>query len=211
MRIGILGGTGRMGSGLARGYHQAGHEVILGSRQPMKAEKLANEIGTGVSGASLQSAAQNAELIVLAIGFRDVSATLRLVHEALRDRIVVDITNPFGAVPPGATSGIEENRKLAPAARWVAAYKTTFWKTLDQPALADGTQHDILVCSDDDDAKRCVMHLIEDTGFRAVDCGKLQNARTLDLMVPLMLELDQRYVGEALTSWKFMNTIQQSS
>ena len=110
MRIGILGGTGRMGSGLARGYHQAGHEVILGSRQPMKAEKLANEIGTGVSGASLQSAAQNAELIVLAIGFRDVSATLRSVHEALRDRIVVDITNPFGAVPPGATSGIEEAR-----------------------------------------------------------------------------------------------------
>ncbi len=142
---------------------------------------------------------------MLAIGFRDVARTLGAVQDALTRKIVIDITNPFGAVPPGETSGIEENSKAAPEATWVAAYKTTFWKTLDQPALAGGRNRDVLICSDDDSAKRTVMQLIEETGFRAVDCGRLENARTLDLMVPLMIELDECYGGDALSSWKFIN------
>ena len=61
------------------------------------------------------------------------------------------------------------------------------------------------VGSVDDSAKRIVMQLIEETGFCAVDCGRLENARTLDLMVPLMIELDQRFAGDALSSWKFIH------
>jgi predicted dinucleotide-binding enzyme len=102
-------------------------------------------------------------------------------------------------------SGIEENAKAAPTARWVAAYKTNFWKTLNQPVFARRTKRDVLVCGDDDSAKRIVMQLIEETGFCAVDCGRLENARTLDLMVPLMIELDQRFAGDALSSWKFIH------
>ncbi len=203
MRIGILGGTGRMGSRLARGYQQAGHEIILGSRHPKKSNNLAAEIGIGVRGGSLDSAAQEADMIILAVGFRDAAGTVRPLQDVLGGKIIVDITNPFGAVTPGVTSGVEENRKSAPAARWVAAYKTTFWKTLEQPVYVDGTKRDVLVCSDDDGAKQGVMQLIEETDFHAVDCGGLENARTLDLMVPLMLELDQRYAGNGLSSWKF--------
>ncbi len=205
MRIGILGGTGRMGSCLARGYIQAGHEVILGSRSPKKAENVAAGIGGHVRGGSLQTAAQEGEIIVLAVGFRDAAGTVRSVQDALIGKIIVDITNPFGAIPPGETSGIEENGKAAPTARWVAAYKTNFWKTLNQPVLAGRTKRDVLVCGDDDSAKRIVMQLIEETGFCAVDCGRLENARTLDLMVPLMIELDQRFAGDALSSWKFIH------
>jgi len=194
-----------MGSRLARGYLQAGHEVILGSRSPKKAERVAAEIGGHVRGGSLQTAAQEGEIIVLTVGFRDAAVTLRAVQDALTGKIVVDITNPFGAVPPGETSGIEENSKAAPEARWVAAYKTTFWKTLDQPVLAGGTKRDVLVCSDDDSAKNTIMQLIEETGFCAVDCGRLENARTMDLMVPLMIELDQHFAGDALSSWKFID------
>lgn len=190
---------------MARGYVQAGHKVILGSRSLKKAEDVAAGIGGDVCGGSLQSAAGEAEMIVLAVGFRDAAATVRSVQDALTGKIIVDITNPFGAVPPGETSGIEENSKAAPAARWVAAYKTTFWKTLDQPVFAGGIKRDVLVCSDDLAAKRTVMQLIEETGFRAVDCGRLENSRTLDLMVPLMIELDQRYCGDALSSWKYID------
>jgi hypothetical protein len=195
-----------MGSHLGRGYAQAGHEVILGSRSPKKAEDVAAEISGHVRGGSLQTAAHEAEIIVLAVGFRDATGTLRAVQDALAGKIIVDITNPFGAVPPGKTSGIEENAKAAPAARWVAAYKTTFWKTLNQPALGAGMKRDVLVCSDDDDAKNTVMNLIEETSFCAVDCGRLENARTLDLMVPLMIELDQRSGANAMSSWKFLDT-----
>ena len=171
----------------------------------MKAENMAAEIGGHVRGGSLQTAAQEGEIIVLAVGFRDAAGTLRAVQDALTGKIVVDITNPFGAVPPGEKSGIEENAKAAPTARWVAAYKTNFWKTLNQPVLAGRTKRDVLVCGDDDSAKRIVMQLIEETGFCAVDCGRLENARTLDLMVPLMIELDQRFAGDALSSWKFIH------
>ncbi len=204
MKIGILGGTGRMGSRLAHVYVQAGHDVILGSRSPKKADNVATEIGGHVRGGSLQTAAQEGELIVVAVGFVDAAATVRAVHDYLTGKIIVDITNPFGAVPPGETSGVEENAKAAPAARWVAAYKTNFWKTLDQSVLSGGKKRDVLVCSNDDSAKRTVMQLIEATGFCALDCGRLENARTLDLMVPLMIELDQRYGGDALSSWKFI-------
>ena len=101
---------------MARGYAQAGHEVILGSRSAKKAENVAAEIGGCVRGGSHQTAAQEAEIIVLAVGFRDAAGMLRAVQDALTGKILVDITNPFGAVPPGKTSGIEENAKAAPAA-----------------------------------------------------------------------------------------------
>ncbi len=198
-----------MGSRLAKGYAQAGHEVILGSRSQKRAEGIAAEIGSSVRGGSLQTAAEQGQIIILAVGFRDVAGTVRAVQDDLTGKIVVDITNPFGAVPPGETSGIEENSKAAPMARWVAAYKTTFWRTLDQPVLERGAaKRDVLVCSDDDSAKRTIMQLIEETGFRPIDCGRLENARTLDLMVPLMIELDQRYSTGALSSWKFLGTDQ---
>ena len=89
MKIGILGGTGRMGSRLARGYIQADHEVILGSRSQDKAKKVAVEIGGHVRGGTLQAAAQEGEIIVLAVGFRDAVETLRTVREGLTDKIVV--------------------------------------------------------------------------------------------------------------------------
>ena len=204
MRIGILGGTGRMGRGLAHSYVHAGHEVILGSRSPNRAQNAAKEIGPGVRGASLQKAAQEGEIVVLAVGFSDAAATVLAVENVLVGKILIDITNPFGAVPPGTTSGIEKNGQSAPAARWVAAYKTNFWQTIDPSANVGQDKRDVLVCSDDNEAKRRVMQLIDETGLRAVDCGELINARTLDLMVPLMLELDHRYGSDALSSWKFI-------
>ncbi len=205
-RIGILGGTGRMGGGLARGYAKAGHQVFLGSRTPKRAQQAAMQVEGDLCGGSLGEAAQGSEIIVVAVPFGDAASTVGALSAALAGKVVVDITNPFGAVPPEQISGIEFNARAAGSARWVAAYKTTFWKTLDEPQLADGTKRDVLVCSDDRQAKQTVIALIEQTGFRAVDCGQLENARTLDLMVPLMIELDGRYQRHATSSWKFFDS-----
>ncbi|HIC67902.1 MAG TPA: NADPH-dependent F420 reductase, partial [Candidatus Latescibacteria bacterium] len=133
MKIGILGGTGRMGRGLARGYAAVGHEVFLGSRSAQRASDAASEMDGEVSGGSLAEAAEFGELVVLAVPFGDAVATVESVQDSLAGKIVIDITNPFGAVPPGQVAGIENNCKAAASARWVAAYKTTFWKTLDEP------------------------------------------------------------------------------
>ena len=204
MRIGILA-TGRMARGLARGYAKSGHDVTLASRDPQRAKDAATDIAGNIRGGTHEIAACESEIIVLAVPFVDVADTVRPLADMLAGKIVVDITNPFGAVPPGQIAGIEHNAKSAPGACWVAAYKTTFWKTLDQPVSAHGHKRDVLVCADDEQAKHTVMQLIEQTGFRAVDCGRLENARTVDLMVPLMIELDGRYGSEALSSWRFLD------
>ena len=194
-----------MGRGLAGGYVNAGHQVILGSRSAQRAQNAALQIGGDVCGKPLQETVQDADLLVIAIPFSAVAGLVKEVSDQLSGKIVVDITNPFGGVPPGQVSGIEFNARGAASARWVAAYKTTFWKTLDTSRHAEGTRLDVFVCSDDLSAKQTVSELIEQTGFRAVDCGRLENARTLDLMVPLMLELDARHVNQSTSSWKFLD------
>ena len=204
MKIGILGGTGRMGLGLGRTYSAAGHTVILGGRNPTRAHDAALALPASVQGGSLAEAAQAGELIVLAVPFAAAIDTVQPLQEHLGEKIIVDITNPFGAVPPGQISGIEHNRDAAPSARWVAAYKTTFWKTLESPANSDGLIRDVFVSAEDADAKKVVMELIDSTGFRPIDCAGFENARTLDLMVPLMIDLDSRYQMDANSSWKFL-------
>lgn len=204
MRIGILGGTGRMGRGLARGYVSVGHEVFLGSRSAERAAAAAVDIGVGVSGGSLAEAAEMGELLVLAVPFGDAVATVEPLQGLLAGKIIIDITNPFGAVPPGEVAGIEHNSRAATDARWVAAYKTTFWKTLDAPRDANGQLRDVFVNGQDVEAKQVVMDLVTATGFRAVDCGGYENARTLDLMVPLMIELDGLQQQQQSSSWKFL-------
>ena len=86
----------------------------------------------------------------------------------------------------------------------MAAYKTNFWKTLESPVNPDGLIHDVFVSAEDADAKQVVMELIDATGFRPIDCAGFENARTLDLMVPLMIDLDSRHQMDACSSWKFL-------
>ncbi|MEE3370580.1 MAG: NAD(P)-binding domain-containing protein, partial [Planctomycetota bacterium] len=155
-------------------------------------------------GGSLFEAARDSDLLVIAVPFGVAEETVRSLADVLADKIVVDITNPFGAITPGRISAVEVHANAVPSARWVAAYKTTFWKTLDQPTNSADVTRDVLVCSDDRQAGKAVMDLIASTGFRPVDCGSLENARAVDLMVPLMLELDERYQCECASGWNFL-------
>ena len=212
MKISILGGTGRMGRGLAMNYVKAGYEIILGSRDAHRAEKEAATIKkevpeAQVRGADFKAAAGEGELIVLSVPFRDAAKLVAALSDSLEGKIIVDITNPFGAVPVGQVSGVQHNANaMGRSARWVAAYKTNFWKTLSEPADSHGVQRDVFICSDDADARRIVGQLVEATGMRPVDCGSLENSKTLDPMVPLMLDLDNRYGGNSNSSWKFLDS-----
>ncbi|MEE3367652.1 MAG: NADP oxidoreductase, partial [Planctomycetota bacterium] len=74
----------------------------------------------------------------------------------------------------------------------------------DSPTNSDGLSRDVFVSAEDVDAKKVVMELIDATGFRSIDCAGFENARTLDLMVPLMIDLDSRYQLNASSSWNFL-------
>ena len=97
MKIGILGGTGRMGQGLARGYAAVGHEVFLGSRSPGRATDIASELAGGVSGGSLAEAAEFGELVVLAVPFGDAVSTVEPLRDALMGRS--SSTSPIPSEP----------------------------------------------------------------------------------------------------------------
>jgi|TARA_B100002003_G_scaffold225382_1_gene231365 predicted dinucleotide-binding enzyme len=89
--------------------------------------------------------------------------------------------------------------------RWVAAWKTTSWKTFPELKNAAGIRHDCFMGSSDAEARNIIAEHAESFGFRAVDSGDEKHARTLDFMVPLMIELDRTLGGDNFSFWKFLD------
>src|SRR5690348_16227668 len=97
-RIAILGGTGDLGSGLAKLWLAAGHAVMIGSRSASKAEQFAKELGGNAQGYDNLNAAKTADIIVLAVPFSSHDATIIEIKDAAQGKIVVDAAVPL--VPP---------------------------------------------------------------------------------------------------------------
>lgn len=205
MQIGIMG-TGKMAASLGAGWASAGHTVVFGSRSPSTAAAaIEREVGGGVRVASHRDALRGSEIVVIALPYRSVEAFTREYSSDLRTKIVVDISNPFDALPDNRVAGAEvTSRAIGAGARVIAAFKDNFSTTLREPKDSQGRQRDVHYAGDDESAKRVFAKLVEDLGFKPVDCGPLRNARALDSMVPLMIELDRRYNGQGRSSWKFL-------
>jgi predicted dinucleotide-binding enzyme len=205
MHIGIIG-PGPMALNLANGWLKAGHTIQFGSRQPQARINILSE----VPGATITSNAetlQTAEIVVLAIPFVAVAPFARQYASLLSNKLVIDISNPFQHLPDNRISGPEITAQaIGMGARVVAAFKATFWETLLEPVSPHtDTVRDVFYVGDDRADKEIVAQLIKDLGFNPVDCGPLRNARILDGMVPLLLELDRRYGSDAhRLSWKLL-------
>ena len=202
MNIAILG-TGRMGTGLAIGWIKAGHQVTFGSRDPSGNRTAADRVGAGIAGYA--DALHNAEAVVIGVPYGAVLGVIAPIRDLLKERIVIDITNPMDN-PPAEGSGAQSTAAtIGPGARVIPAFKATFHGTLGEPIdPATGLARDVFFCGDDSEAKEVVASLIEDLGFRAVDCGPLSRANLLDLMVPLIIEVDGRYNMGRSGSWKLL-------
>jgi len=203
-RIAIVG-TGKMGQGLAAGWPRKSHKVVLASRDPAaRADRVADLEGVRLAG--IADALEEAEVVVIAIPFRAVEPFAREHAAQLRGKLAIDISNPFDLLPDNRIAGAEVTAAaIGPGARVVAAFKGTFARTLAEPVDPRGIVRDVHFAGDDAQDKLLVARLIEDLGFHPVDCGALLNARVLDLMVTLMIELDGRYAGGARTSsWKLL-------
>ena len=202
MNIAILG-TGRMGTGLARGWIKAGHLVTFGSRDPSLNRAAADRIGAGIAGYA--DAVQDAEAVVIGVPYGVVLDVIAPLRDLLKERIVIDITNPMDNLPAEGSGAQRTVRAIGPGARVIPAFKSTFSGTLGEPIdPATAMARDVFFCGDDSEAKEDVASLIEDLGFRAVDCGPLSRANLLDLMVPLIIEVDGRYNMGRSGSWKLL-------
>ena len=198
-----------MGVRLAEAFAKAGTRVILGSRDPRRAEKIVQ--GLAVSGltSGTYEEAVKAEFVLPAMFLRDgMVTTLQPYREQLAGKIFVDITNPFNDdysdfILPWNTSGAEELQRHFPETRIVGAFKNVWWEVFDAPTF-DGTVSDVFVVGDDQAAKQVFIDIAEPMPFRFVDAGRLANARVVERMTLLSGELGQRYGYFPRMNYRFM-------
>lgn len=204
MTIAVIGGTGKEGSGLALRWARAGYGVIIGSREAERAEAKAAELNEAlgadvVRGMDNVSAAQAADLLVLSVPYQAHAAIVESIREAAQGKILVDVTVPLQPpairtvnIPEGKAASLEAQAMFGPDVRVVAAFQNishTHLRHLDQPVDSD-----VLIASDDDDAKHEVAHLVEAIpGMRAIDIGPLQNAIAAEALTPVILYINKRY------------------
>ncbi|HET8679134.1 MAG TPA: NADPH-dependent F420 reductase [bacterium] len=196
MRIAILGGTGDLGRGLAARFSEAGHDVVLGSRDAGRAGAIAAGLQRpNVSGAENSEAARAADVVILTVPFNGHAEFVAAVSGSLEGKIVVDTTVSMGPkrafMPPAAGSAAAEAQALLSGARVVAAFHT-----LSASLLADTARpldQDALICGQDPAAKAMVIDLSATIGARGVDAGGLDAAATLEALAVLLINLDARY------------------
>lgn len=206
MRIGVLGGTGTEGRGLAMRFAQAGAEVLLGSRSSERAKAFAREYATAAGGGAVRGLENSrmlaeADLVFLTLPWREAPSALESVTSFLRPgQALVDVTVPVRFRGGGAEIlELEEGsnseriaRQLPSGVGLVAAFKTEPAEVLAD--LKEPLACDIFVASDSQQAKTSVMdsvRFLRDP--RPVDAGPLSAARILERMSVLAINLNIRY------------------
>jgi 8-hydroxy-5-deazaflavin:NADPH oxidoreductase len=209
--IAVLGGTGPEGFGLALRWARAGETVIIGSRDAQRAQDAAEKIKqvipkAKVSGEENTAACSAADLLMLTIPFQGHASLLKQLKPVLRTgTILVDATVPLAASVGGRASrtlgvwqgsAAQEAAELVPqGVSVVAAFQNVGAEMLN----ADGpVDCDVIVCSDDPEASKLVRQLaVKIPGVRALDGGKLENARILEQITALLIGLNIRHKGHS--------------
>jgi len=210
--IAVLGGTGPEGFGLSLRWAQAGETVIIGSRDAKRAqdaaEKIKQKVGAtaNVSGDENLVACSGADLIVLTIPFAGHATLLKQIKPAIRpNSIVIDATVPLAASVGGRAtrtlgvwqgSAAQQAAELVPkAVSVVAAFQNLGAELLNAEGPVDC---DVIICGDDPNANQVARSLATKIqGVRAIDGGKLENARILEQITALLIGLNIRHKGHS--------------
>ena len=185
-------GLGNMAGALAGRALAGGNTVEIIGRDPAKAKELAGTLDGATVGAA--GAAPAGDIVVLAVPYAGAAAVVSEYGDALRGKIIVDITNPVapdlqGFVVPDGSSGAQEIAKAAPAdAQVVKAFNTLFSHVLTA-GPAEGRPLDVFIAGDDAQAKAQVSTFVESLGLRPMDAGELPMARALENLALLQLGL----------------------
>ena len=207
--IGILGGTGDQGRGLARRFALAGHQVIIGSRSPERAAAAAQEIGHGVQGQANADAAWGASVVIAAVPWEGHGDLLSGLATELAGKIVVDCVNPLGfdqrgayALPvaeggPAEGSAAQQAAALLPGSRVVAAFHHVSAVLLLDPEV-DTIDLDVLVLGDDREATELVQALAARIpGVRGIYAGRLRNCGQIEALTANLVSINRRYKAHA--------------
>jgi hypothetical protein len=202
--IGVLGGTGPQGRGLARRFADAGVRVVIGSRAPERAQQTAEALGGLVSGASNDECAAQADLVVVAVPYDGHAALLAELAETLAGKVVIDCVNPLGfdkqgafALPVPEGSAAQQAAALLPGSRVVAAFHHVSAVLLEDAAVTS-LDTDVLVLGDDREATDLVADLVAVIpGMRGIYAGRLRNAHQVEAMTANIISVNRRYKAHA--------------
>ncbi|HSN06221.1 MAG TPA: NADPH-dependent F420 reductase [Candidatus Angelobacter sp.] len=202
--VGVLGGTGEQGRGLALRLAVAGQRVVIGSRSAERAAAAAGEIGHGVTGMDNAACASACDVLIVAVpydGHRDLLVSLAPL---LRGKVVVDCVNPLGFDAQGAFAlGVEEGSAaqqaaaVLPGATVVGAFHhVSAVLLLDESVAALDT--DVLVVGDDREATDVAQALASRIpGMRGIYAGRLRNAGQVEAMTANLISVNRRYKAHA--------------
>ena len=191
MKIGIIG-AGDVGGTLGMRWRQKGHEIMFGirNRQSQKVQKLI-ELDKNLEFGEIRETVAFGDVIVFAVPWDSVEETIRIAGN-LTDKILIDPTNPLTPDLKGLalenTSAAEKISNLTKSAKVVKAFNMIGAKTLSN-LIYDSQRADLFICGDDSHAKQIVRELAIDIGFDVIDVGPLVNARLLESLALLWIEL----------------------
>lgn len=208
--IGILGGTGALGRGLAYRWGLAEIPVILGSRDPQRAEAAAEELrelvgeSAMITGAGLQECAESADIVVIAVPWAAHDDTLEDVGDQIGEKILLNVVVPLEggpgglrAVRPEAGSVCAVAQGMLPQAKVVGGFHHVSYVKLQDVETPD-IECDVMLVGDDNDALAVVQGLVEAIpGMRGVHAGKLTGAFAVEGLTANLIAMNRRYKTNA--------------
>jgi NADPH-dependent F420 reductase len=205
--IAILGGTGDLGTGLARRWIQAGYEVIIGSRTEEKAQAAAEALQAlmterGVASQPVRamdniSAAESAQIVAMTVPFSHHASTLESVKPMLQGKILIDVTVPL--VPPKVarvqmpeqgSAGQIAQELLGEDVQVVSAFQNVAAHHLQE---GQDLTCDVLVCGNKKVAREAVIELVEAAGMRGFHAGPINNAAAVEAMTSVLIFINKQY------------------
>ena len=202
--VGILGGTGEQGRGLALRLAAAGFAVVVGSRDAERAAATARRLGEGVTGDSNPGCARAADVVVVAVPWDGHRELLESLRDELAGKVVADCVNPLGFDSKGAFplaveegSACEQAQAVLPDSRVVGAFHHVSALVLLDPDV-ESLDQDVLVLGDDREATDLVQSIADRLpGVRGVYAGGLRNAHQVEALTANLISVNRRHKSHA--------------
>lgn len=203
--VGVLGGTGDQGRGLASRLGQAGVKVLIGGRDAAKASQVALELqNDNVRGTSNSEAANQADLVIVAVPWAGHAELLKSLANELSGKVVIDCVNPLGfdkqgayALPVDEGSACLQAAAILPQSRVVGAFHHISASLLLDPSVS-AIETDVLVIGDDREATDLVQSLVQLVpGMRGIYGGRLRNSHQVEAMTANLISINKRYKAHA--------------
>ncbi|MFC0597298.1 NADPH-dependent F420 reductase [Streptomyces palmae] len=204
--VGVLGGTGDQGRGLAYRLARAGQKVVIGSRAAERARAAAEELGAelGIEGADNAECARRSDIVIVAVPWEGHAKTLESLRAELAGKLVVDCVNPLGfdkkgayALKPEEGSAAEQAAALLPDSRVTAAFHHLSAVLLQDPGIEE-IDTDVMVLGEsraDTDLVQALAGRIP--GMRGIFAGRLRNAHQVESLVANLISVNRRYKAHA--------------